>query len=193
MSGLNSPLRAFLASLFVVAFAVACGPTGPTGAPASSQPTAEGSGVPAATRKPAPTPIPALKTPPYDESADAKKDIAAAFAKAKADKKYVFLDFGANWCPDCHVLRRMLDDDQIKPFVESNYHVVSIDVGNWDKNLDVSAQYGSPIDKGIPAVVILDPDGTIITSTKEGQLADARSATKQDIFDFVKKWAPKKT
>src|SRR6266508_4015163 len=158
LRALNSPRRACIPRLLVVAFAVACAKHGPTG-----------------------------------ESADAKKDIAAAFAKAKVDKKYVFLDFGANWCPDCHVLRRMLDDDQIKPFVEANYHVVSIDVGNWDKNLDVSAQYGSPIDKGIPAVVILDPDGTIITSTKEGQLADARNATKQDIFDFVKKWAPRKT
>src|SRR4051794_25193406 len=43
---------------------------------------------------------------PYDEKADPHKDVAAAFAQAKQDSKYVLLDFGANWCLDCRVLAK---------------------------------------------------------------------------------------
>src|SRR5690348_4124707 len=43
---------------------------------------------------------------PYDEQANADQDISAALALAKTDNKYVLLDFGGNWCPDCIVLAR---------------------------------------------------------------------------------------
>jgi len=36
-------------------------------------------------------------------------------------------------------------------FLDDHFHVVNVDVGNWDRNLDVSQRYGSPIDGGIPA------------------------------------------
>ena len=36
-------------------------------------------------------------SPIYDEKADARRDIAAAIANAKASKKNVVLIFGANW------------------------------------------------------------------------------------------------
>jgi thiol:disulfide interchange protein len=136
-------------------------------------------------------PAPAKTAGPYNEQADPKKDIAGALALAKADKKNVLLDFGANWCPDCLVLSTLFDDSLVKGFREANFHVVQIDVGRFDKNLDISTQYGNPIGKGIPAVVVLAPDGHMIDSTADGALESARKATPADILGYLRKWAPK--
>ncbi len=126
---------------------------------------------------------------PYDKHADAHKDIQGALAQAQADGKLVLLDFGANWCLDCIVLSHLYEDQTVRPFLEDNFHVVNVDVGNWDRNLDVSLRYGSPIDGGIPALVILAGSGEVVASTKNGALADARTATARDVLDYLKRWA----
>src|SRR5256884_6587611 len=129
---------------------------------------------------------------PYDNRADAHKDIQAALAQAQADGKLVLLDFGANWCLDCIVLSHLYEDQTVHPFLDANFHLVNIDVGNWDRNLDVSQRYGSPIDGGIPALVILAGSGEVVASTKNGALADARTATAREVLDYLKGWAARK-
>jgi len=127
--------------------------------------------------------------PIYDVHADAQKDIARALAQAKKENKRVLVDFGADWCPDCVVLAHIFDDAQVKPFLDDHFVVVHVNVGQWDANLDVSEKYGDPIAKGIPAVVVLSPDQKIVASTGGGELANARTATKQDILTFLRQWA----
>jgi thiol-disulfide isomerase/thioredoxin len=129
---------------------------------------------------------------PYDENAVPGEDIANALAESEKDGKLVLLDFGANWCPDCVVLSKLFEDPTVTPFLEENFHVVSIDVGYWDKNLDISEKYGNPIKNGIPAVVVLAPNGEIIASTKDGALANARTATAQDILAYLQIWVAQK-
>jgi thiol:disulfide interchange protein len=128
---------------------------------------------------------------PYNEQADAKADIAAALALAQKDHKNVFLDFGGNWCPDCIALSKLLDDGSVKPFYETNFHEVRIDVGRFNKNTDISDQYGGVIKKGVPAVVILAPDGHMVDSTVDGSYESARHFTAAQVLDSLKKWAPK--
>jgi thioredoxin 1 len=123
---------------------------------------------------------------PYNENAIAATEIENALAKAKQDGKLVLLDFGANWCPDCIALSMFFDDPLVQPYLQENFHIVRIDVGMWDKNLDISEQYGNPIDAGIPAIVVLAPDGEILTNTNDGAMANARSATAQEILDYLK-------
>jgi thiol:disulfide interchange protein len=127
--------------------------------------------------------------PIYDVHADAQQDIARALAQAKKEHKRVLIDFGADWCPDCVVLAHIFDDAKVKPFLDSHFVVVRVNVGQWDVNLDVSEKYGDPIAKGIPAVVVLSPDQQIVASTGGGELANARTATKQDILTLLQQWA----
>ena len=47
----------------------------------------------------------------YDEHADAVEQIRAAVAEASKSRKNIILDFGGNWCFDCHVL----DEQMHKP------------------------------------------------------------------------------
>jgi thioredoxin 1 len=128
----------------------------------------------------------------YDPRANPNAAIEQALKAAKADHKRVLLDFGADWCPDCQVLAQLFDDPHVKPFLDAHYHVVRIDVGRWDNNLDVANRYGNPIEKGIPAVVILDADANTITSTAGGELANARTASANDILTFIQQWAGSK-
>lgn len=144
--------------------------------------------APAATPTPTPPHLNSLR--PYDETANAQQAVNAALALAKTDGKYVLVDFGGNWCPDCIVLAKYYETEPLKSFVEKNYHIVSVDVGQFNKNLDLSARYGDPIKQGVPAVVILDGSGEMVGSTGDGALESARGMTVQQVLSVLQKLTP---
>lgn len=121
---------------------------------------------------------------PYDERADAGADLGRALATAADSRKDVLLVFGANWCPDCRELDKALHGTNREP-IERRFVVVKVDVGNFDRNLDLSRRYGNPIEKGIPAAVILSPDGRVVYATLRGELADARRMSESGIVEFL--------
>jgi thiol:disulfide interchange protein len=51
----------------------------------------------------------------YPPSEQASADIAAALKSAAASHKRVILDFGGNWCTDCHVLDLYFHDAANRP------------------------------------------------------------------------------
>src|SRR6185437_13920350 len=121
---------------------------------------------------------------PYDESADAKAAIGAAPAAARARHGKVLLIFGANWCEDCRALDDALRTDRSARLLRGEFTVVKIDVGRFDRNLDVARAYGDPIRRGIPAAVIVSADNRVLYATRAGELADARRMSKGDIYTF---------
>jgi len=121
---------------------------------------------------------------PYDEKANAHADVQHALAQAQTGHKNVLLVFGANWCADCRDLDKAMHGSS-RTLIDGKFEVVKIDVGNFDKNLDIAEHYGNPIKKGIPAVVELSADDQVIYSTKGGELADARKMGDQGIYDFL--------
>jgi protein disulfide-isomerase len=121
---------------------------------------------------------------PYDEKADAAADVHHALTLAQSDHKQVLLVFGANWCGDCRALDKAMHGSS-QSLIAGKFDVVKIDVGNFDKNLDLAARYGNPIDNGIPSVVVLGRDNHVIYSTKGGELANARKMGDQGIYDFL--------
>lgn len=132
--------------------------------------------------------------PVYDEKADAKKDIRAAIAQASRagqSSKNIVLVFGANWCKDCRALAEQMLKDYLASLVEKNFVVVKIDVGRMDKNLDVAAKYGVPIENGIPALAVLDSKGKLLFAQDQGQFADARHISYEGIKAFFEQWKPK--
>jgi thiol:disulfide interchange protein len=130
----------------------------------------------------------ARSVPIYDARADARADITDALAQAQRKHKLVLIDFGADWCLDCVVLANHFDDPQVKPFLDAHYVAVRVNVGEWDANLDVAQDYGDPIAKGIPAIVVVGPDAQIVASTGGGELANARTSSKDDILSLLQQW-----
>jgi|SRR5450432_594438 len=121
---------------------------------------------------------------PYDESADAKVALQQALSSAKAGQRPVLVIFGANWCEDCLVLDQALKTGRNATLVSREFEVVKVDVGRFNRNLDVARAYGDPIKKGIPAALVLSPDNRVLYATKAGELADARRMSETGIFDF---------
>lgn len=121
---------------------------------------------------------------PYDEAADVKGQVSQALKEAQAAHVPVLLIFGANWCEDCRALDQSLKKGHNAALLSKEFKVVKIDVGNFDKNLDVVNRYGNPIKAGIPAAVILSPDNQILYATKAGELADARRMNDESIERF---------
>lgn len=129
-----------------------------------------------------------LVYPPSDPAAD----IAAALAAASADGKHVLIDFGADWCPDCRVLAALFEHADVAPYLAANFHVVHVDVGRRDKNLDVVARYGATAGDWIPAVVVLDGAGRTIARTDD-HVRLTRRDTPTTVRAVLENWAPKRT
>jgi thioredoxin 1 len=130
----------------------------------------------------------ALAAPrPYDESADAKADVQHALSSAASNHLPVLIVFGANWCEDCRVLDRALHKGQSAELMTNAFNVVKVNVGNFDRNLDLAATYGNPIRRGIPAVVVVTDDNRVLYTTKAGELANAGLMSSRAILEFFRR------
>ncbi|HYL16710.1 MAG TPA: thioredoxin family protein [Terriglobales bacterium] len=128
----------------------------------------------------------------YPAGVDAKAEIKEALAHAAKDGKNVLLVFGANWCYDCHVLDTAFHRPDLAPLLEKNYEVVHVDVGEGDKNQDLMKQYEVPMSKGIPGLAVLDSNGKLLYSQRNGEFEHARALAPEDLARFLNRWKPEK-
>ena len=124
---------------------------------------------------------------------DAHEEIADALKKAAAEHKRVLVVFGGNWCFDCHVLDEAFHSADIAPTLNKSFVVIHVDIGQMDKNLDIAKKYDIPLERGVPAIAVLDADGKLLFSQKRGEFEAARSMAPEDILAFLHKWAPGKS
>jgi thioredoxin 1 len=124
----------------------------------------------------------------YPDGARAEQDIAAALARAGKEKKRVLLDFGGNWCGDCQVLEIYFHDNTNRPLLEQNYVLVPVNIGRYDQNLAIAARYGVPITKGVPALAVLDPDGRLVYSQRNGEFEAIRKMDSASVTAFLLQW-----
>ncbi|HEX4019795.1 MAG TPA: thioredoxin family protein [Acidobacteriaceae bacterium] len=127
----------------------------------------------------------------YSDTADAKADIRAAIATAAREHKHVILDFGGNWCADCHLLNIYFHDPSNASLLQANYVLVDVSVGQYDKNLDIAKKYGIPLEKGVPALVILDGRGRVLYAQKNGEFEAMRKLDTSSVYAFLQKWKPR--
>ncbi len=120
----------------------------------------------------------------YDETADARAEIARALERARAEGKQVMVVFGANWCPDCRVLDQEFKQGRLKALVDRRFVTVKVDVGRFKKNLDLAEAYGVPLKKGIPTLAVLDASGRAVYATLEGEVGDARELGEAGLYQF---------
>jgi thioredoxin 1 len=126
----------------------------------------------------------------YPPPEEAPAEISSALAAAAKDHKRVLLVFGGNWCYDCHVLDTTFRSKSFAPLVNANYHVIHINVGNYDANLDLADKYQIPLKKGVPSLAILDPGGKLVVSQKQGEFESTVRIGPEDVLEFLKKWKP---
>jgi thioredoxin 1 len=128
--------------------------------------------------------------PMYNETADARAEIRQALAQAAAAGVPVLVVFGANWCGDCKILDLAIKQGASAPLVAKEFKVVKVNVGRFDRNVDIAQSYGVPLKNGIPAVAVLSPKNEVLYVTREGELADARNMGEDGIYRFFRKVTP---
>jgi thioredoxin 1 len=124
----------------------------------------------------------------YPGPEQAKVDLAAAVHTAAATHRRVILDFGGNWCPDCYVLDGYLHDAVNKPVLDTHFVLVHVNIGMFDQNLDIAGRYEIPLKRGVPALAVLDVDGTLLYSQKGGEFEAMRRMQSSAVTQFLKQW-----
>ncbi len=114
---------------------------------------------------------------PFDESADAMTDVEAALLASKASSKPVLLVLGGNWCHDSRGLAAKFALAPLAEIIDRGFHLVFVDVGRRDRNLEVAKRFGVETLLGTPTILIISPDGALINadSVHDWRTADSRS------------------
>ena len=127
---------------------------------------------------------------PYDTAANADAQVDAAIARARKDGKEVLIDLGGNWCADCRIMAALMELPEMKNFLKTHYEMVSVDVGRFNKNLQIPARYGITTRlEGVPAFLIATPDGKLLNPGNVSAIQDARHMTPQALADWLAQWA----
>ena len=143
------------------------------------------------------TDAPRLKQPAdmkkdlYPANADAHAEIQEAEERAAKLHKRLLLVFGANWCFDCHVLDLAFQRPETAAIIAANYEVIHVDIGpDGKKNADVAKQFEVSLDKGVPSIAVLESDGRVVVSEKNGEFEDARQLTPEFVVEFLNQYKP---
>lgn len=129
--------------------------------------------------------LPVSKTPDphiYPASASAHNDLDHALADSLADRKRILVVFGANWCADCQALEGAMQTNALAVLVATNYHVVHVNVDEGKSNTDLASRLEVPLEKGIPALAVLDSSGQLITSQRNGEFHKSLLAWTAGVF-----------
>lgn len=126
----------------------------------------------------------------YSDTADAHAEVRDALARAAREHKRVLLDFGGNWCGDCQVLDIYFHREPNADLLAKNYILVDVNVGRYDKNLDLAKKYDIPLQKGVPALAVLDPHGHLLYSQRQGEFEAMRRMDPNSVTQFLEHWKP---
>jgi hypothetical protein len=128
----------------------------------------------------------------YSDPREAQAELQAALTRSAKEKKRVIVVFGGNWCYDCHVLDTTFHSKDFAALVDANYVVVHINIGDDGKdNNDLAARLGIALDKGVPSLGVLDPDGKVVYAQKDGEFESTVKIGPEDVRAFLEKWRRK--
>ena len=126
----------------------------------------------------------------YPDAAQAPADLRNALTQAAEEKKHVLVDFGGNWCPDCLVLDIYLHNPSNLALLERNYALVHVNIGRYDQNQNLAAQYNIPLSKGVPALAVLDSSGKPLYVQRNGEFEAMGRMDPDAVTGFLDRWKP---
>jgi len=90
------------------------------------------------------------------------------------------------------VLDIYFHNPQNRPILDANYVLVHVNVGRYDANLDLAQRYGIPLEKGVPALVVLSDTGKVLYSQKSGEFEAMGRMQASSVTSFLVQWKPAK-
>ena len=123
--------------------------------------------------------------PPISQS-DANERLTRALELADIDDIRVLIKWVASDNELCKKFALTTAQPEVRKtrFDGIEYHVVSIDVGKLDRNLDLARRYGVELaDASLPMLTVLDEHGKVVT---QAAASDFMSPGKPGVFDPAK-------
>ena len=131
----------------------------------------------------------------YDPAVNIKTAIKDSLVKAQKENKHILLMFGGNWCPWCHRLHQLFKSDKaIKKFLEENYILIMVDVGEKATkplNRDLVDFYRVK-GFGYPSLAVIESNGRLICSQSTGVLEKGKGHDPERVLAFLQAQAPDK-
>ena len=125
----------------------------------------------------------------YHPLENAQKEIAAAIAKAKLEKKHVLIQAGGNWCSWCLEFNRFTTtDSQLDSAIKADYIVYHLNYSPQNKNFDIFKKYGYAQRFGFPVFLVLDTNGNLLHAQNSSYLEEGKSYNKKKILGFLRDW-----
>jgi thiol-disulfide isomerase/thioredoxin len=156
-------------------------PVQPVAAPVSAEPSSARTVEPTVSSS-------AVTLGDYHSGQEPAKLLWAAMSAAAKDHHNVLVAFGTDGCPGCRALAELSVDPQVAPLL-AYYHVVNIDIGQFDRNLDIATQLFVDLrTSGSPALVVIAPNGHIKVATNDGSFSNARTMTASQVAAFLDTW-----
>ena len=135
----------------------------------------------------------AQETKLYNPEANAAEDIAAALKKAAAEKKYVLIQGGRNWCGWCIEFARFAKaNPKIDSVINAGYVWYHLNWSKENENKKIFAKYGYPQRFGFPVFIILNEKGERIHTQNSEYFEDGKkSYNPAEVQAFLEMWSPR--
>jgi thioredoxin len=122
----------------------------------------------------------------YRVKARPESEIDAALRMARQRRHFLMVEFGADWCGDCRALAAHLANPELREYFERHFDLLKVDVGQFDRNVELAKSVGVDINQGIPTAAFFDPNGKRIGATNQGELASSSLLGPDQIRTFLR-------
>ena len=121
---------------------------------------------------------------PYNGEIYSANDIEAFLVSSISKSKQPIIIFGGNWCPDCRILEGTLQLPTIKKYMIKHYKIMHVDVGRYNKNMNLISYFKIQEEEGVPRVLVFDNKKNILNMDSTQEWRTARDRNKQEIFNY---------
>lgn len=80
------------------------------------------------------------------------------------------VEFESDWCSDCRNLSRSLQEPGIRDYLARHVDLVTVDVGQFNRNLDVARLLGVDVNQGIPSAFFLRENAPVSRQVGNAQI-----------------------
>ena len=120
------------------------------------------------------------------------KQIREAVDKASGQGKFVFIQFGGNWCRWCRKFDTFCKaDSAITGIIDSNYIPVKLNYDPTNKNDEANLYLGNPARFGFPVFIIVDGKGKVLHIQDSGLLEEGEGYNRDKVLRFFGIWTAK--
>lgn len=127
----------------------------------------------------------------YNPLENAEVALQKVIEEAKAQKKYVFVQIGGNWCVWCAKFDQFATTNHsVDSLFKANFVKYHLNYSKENKNLQILEKYRFPQRFGFPVFLILDTDGNLIHTQNSAYLEENKGYGLEKVIEFLTAWAP---